>query len=239
MQSITIANINTRQHQGILTSYITSKAIYQATKVTLEKASLFTQVFSLGVCDGLKNLDMDMQVFTIAKKTIKQEVTDDLVRISNQGKKCLSMYQKYLTKIATQTFNYKKELDTVRKGVIQYNHNQSKWAGLFGKLYSTAKFASDTGIQILSTQFGPAGMAASYMYGMATELATTLADAENADVWSFSGTLAAPHLMAWEYSLELVKKPTFGVKIMQGTLKNVLPAVLITKEFSDNLAKFE
>lgn len=68
MKSITIANINPQQHQDILSKYITSKAIYFATKVTLEKAGLFTQVFSLGNCHGLKNMDMNMQLFREAKK---------------------------------------------------------------------------------------------------------------------------------------------------------------------------
>ncbi|NEN23550.1 hypothetical protein G3O08_08555 [Cryomorpha ignava] len=238
MKSITIANINTQQHQGILSKYITSKAIYLATKVTLEKAGLFTQVFSLGNCDGLKNIDMDMQIFREAKKTITQEVKDDLTRISKQGRNCLPNYHKYLTIVSVRTTNIKKELDIVRKGVIQYNHNQSKWASLFGKLYSTIKLSADVGIELLSTRVGSAGMAISYMYGLASELATTIAEADKADFWSFSGSLAAPHLLAWDQSIKMVKQPTLGVKVIGGGL-DVLPYVLITAGFLDNLAKFE
>lgn len=237
MESITIANINTRQHQGILTNYITSKALYQATKVTLEKADLFTQVFSAGNCDGLKSIDMDMQIFKGAKKTITQEVIDDLARISNQGKKCLPNYHKYLTVISLKTSNIKKELDIVRKGVIQHNHNQSNWASLLGNLYSNAKLTTDVGINVLLNRIGTAGMAVTYMYGIAAKLAHSLNDAENAEIWSFSGSSSASYLKIWRY-LEMIKQPTLGVKVIGASI-NLFPYVIITKEFKDNLAKFE
>jgi len=238
MESITLANVNTRQHQAILSKYIMSRAIYQATKVTLEKADLFTQVFSSGNCDGLKSFDMDMKVFKAAKKIITQEVKADLSRISNLGKNCLPNYQKYLTIISLRTTNITKELDVVRKGVIQYNHNQSKWANLIGKLYTNANLSGDVGIEILSIRVGPAGMAVSYMYGLASILATTIAEAVRADFWSFSGSLSAPHLMAWNAAIKMIKPPTLGVKVITGRL-DVLPYVLVTKGFLENLSKFE
>lgn len=237
MESITIANINTQQHQGILTNYITSKAIYQATKLTLEKANLFNQVFSAGNCDGLKSIDMDMQIFNGAKKTFIQEVNDDLTRISNQGKKCLLNYHKYLTVISLKTSNIKKELDIVRKGVIQHNHNQSQWASLLGKLYSNAKLTADVGINVLLNRIGSAGMAVTYMYGIAPKLANSLNDAENAEIWSFNASSSASYLKIWKY-LEMLKQPTMGVKVI-GTSINLFPYIIITKEFKDNLAKFE
>ena len=237
MKSITIANINIREHQGVLTSYITSKAIYQATKVTLEKANLFTQVFSTGNCDGLKSIDMDMKIFKESKKTIAQEVKDDLTRISNQGKKCLPNYHKYLIVISLKTSNIKKELDVVRKGIIQHNHNQSKWASLLAKLYSNAKLTTDVGINVLLNRIGSAGMAVTYMYGIAPKLANSLNDAENAEIWSFNGSSSAPDLKIWEY-LEMIKQPTMGVKVI-GTSVNLFPYVIINKEFKDNLTKFE
>lgn len=126
-------------------------------------------------------------------------------------------YQKYLTILCVKASNIKKELDTVRKGVIQHNHNQSKWASLFGKLYSSVKLSADVGLELLSTWIGPAGMAVSYMYGFASELATTIAEANKADFWSFSGSLAAPHLMAWDQSIKMVKPPTLGVKVISGS----------------------
>ena len=238
MNSISIANINAQQHQAITTSYITSKAIYRATTVVLEKSNLFTQVFNTGNCDGLKNIDMDMQIFKDAKKRITQEVRDDLTRISKLGEKCLPTYRKYLTVISLKTSNIKKELDIVRKGVVQHNHNQSKWASLFGKLYSTSKLTTDVDINILSSRIGPAGMAVSHMYGMASKLTNSLTDAENSDVWSFSGTFPAPHLKVWNYALKTEKKPTLGVKVI-GTDVDMLPYAIVTSEFLDNLAKFE
>lgn len=237
MESITIANINIQQHQGILTNYITSKAIYQATKVTLEKANLFKQVFSAGNCDGLKSIDMDIQIFKDAKKTVTQEVKDDLTRISNQGRKCLSNYQKYLTIISLKTSNIKKEVDIVRRGVIQHNHTQSNWANLLGKLYSNAKLSTDMGISILLNRIGSAGMAVTYMYGIAPKLANSLNDAESAEIWSFSGSSSASHLKIWKF-LEMIKQPTLGVKIIGAGIK-VFPHVIITNEFLDNLAKVE
>lgn len=238
MKSLTLANINTRQHQTITTSYITSKAIYWATKVVLEKANLFTQVFNTGNCEGLKNIDMDMQIFKEAKKRITQEVMDDLTRISKLGEKCLPTYQKYLTVISLRTSNIKKELDIVRKGVIQHNHTQSKWASLLGKLYSNTRLATDVDISVLSSRIGSAGIAVSYMYGMPSKLTNSLTEAENSDLWSFSGTNSAPLLKVWNHSLKMVNKPTMGAKVIGGYL-DVLPHVIISKEVLDTLAKLE
>lgn len=238
MNSISIANINARQHQAITTSYITSKAIYGATKAVLEKAKLFTQVFNTGNCDGLKNIDMDMQIFKEAKKRITQEVKGDLTNISKLGENCLPTYHKYLTVISLKTSNIKKELDIVRKGVVQHNHIHSKWASLFRKLYSTTKLTTDVDISVLSSRIGPAGMAVSYMYGMPSKLTHSLTDAENSDIWSFSGTYSAPQLKVWNYALKPEKKPTMGVKVISRSF-DVLPYALITREFLDNLAKFE
>lgn len=237
MESITLANINTQQHQIILTNYITSKAIYQATKYTLDKANLFKQVFSTGNCDGLKSIDMDIQTFKDAKKVITQEVKDDLTRISNLANKCLPSYHKYLTVISLKISNIKKELDIVRKGVLQHNHNQSEWANLLGKLYSNAKLTTDVSISVLLSRIGSAGMAVTYMYGMASKLANSLSDAETAEIWSFSGSSSRSHLKLWKH-LEMIKQPTLGVKII-GAGINVFPYVIITNEFLDNLGKFE
>jgi len=238
MKTFKIANINTQQHQAIFTKYIAMKAMYDATKVKLEKAGIFTKVFSAGNCDGLKNLDIDLQEYRASKKRLTQEVSDKLDELSKLGKKCLPDYREYLNKLSLQTSNIQREMEIIRNGILKYNNNQTDLARLYGKYYSTVKFGADLGVEVLSNRTGPVGQVISFLYGLTNETIGTITNAENADAWNFSGSLATPHLMAWDHITEDIAKTNKAVKTINHA-NSFLSGVLITKEFKDNLDKFE
>lgn len=236
MSKLKIAYINTPQHIRIVSRYITRQALYNATSVSLKKAGLFTRVFSAGICDGLKEVGFDMQVFRKSKNSVMVEVETKLKEISQQGKKCLPSYGNYIQTLHLKTINLEREMERIRTEVSSYNQNQSDWASIFGKVYSIAKASADTAIHVLSTKTGGAGIAVSYLYGVATDTVSFLSDAENADIWDFSNSLTAPYVMAWNYSTDASTNSKIKLIRKQTAF---LPYVLIGNELYQNLKKLD
>lgn len=204
-RKVKIAEINTDLIRDVVRDYANTEAMKRAYSETFEPAGLFLRVTSLGQVSGLKSYNVDMNLYKRHKEEVLAICKNRISDIFTNGKASVKILNAYLNQLRQHSVKLKREMQQLKDEVLRHNATQADVAQNWKNGYAVTKFAADSVITVVSmatskTPLAPVTMSISYMYGRSAELATVLAAPEEADIWSFKGSLTSPKLMAWDHA---------------------------------------
>lgn len=201
-KQVKIAEIDVDLIRGIVRDYAGAEAMKMAYSETFKSAGLFLRITSLGSVTGLKDYNVDMKIYARHKEEVIAVCKNKINDIFSNGKASITILNNYLNQLRQRSAKLKREMQQLKDEVLRHNATQADVAETWKRGYVLTKFAADTTITVASNFTGPAGSGISYLYGLSTEVATVMARPDEADVWSFKGSLMAPKLMAWDHAAE-------------------------------------
>lgn len=224
-RKVKVAHLNFVEHRKVISRYITTKAMYESYAVKFNESPTIIKVLSLYQNLGTKELDIDLKAYEKLRRSAEKAVSRKLNEIFKIGKSCLPTYLEYIKYLNSQSRHYSNAMKDIRAEIMKYNQSEVNTAALFGKAYSGLKLAADLTNDLVISNSGAVGAAYGYLYTVATETASSVADAKNANLWTFKGSLSAPYVMALDEIGKDVIKSSAKLKTARTTadiVKNLL-----------------
>lgn len=230
--------IDVGRDKAIIARYITIQALHDSYKVTFEEAGFIVKAFSFGTIKGLKNLDVDMVLYTRLHKEYKWKALANVTDFLNRPGVGWAQYVGFINRMADRSRQLQLAMDELRKEVMEHNTREGDLAGSWGKAYSWVKAGADTGIAWMGVWAPGAGSLVSGGYSVITESINIISDPRKADALAFKGTgTGLVFAVANNKSKRILTDR--GQKVLLGGPNAIISTLFAGFELKENLKTFD